>query len=129
MTMFLISFFSLYSLLHFYIFMKAKTALALSLRSSLILVFFMLLMIAAPAIVRLLERYELEFLARVMAYVGYTWLGFLFLLVCSSIVIDLYRLLLYLVSFVPGIEAATNVLRSAVSSRSYFLWRCRYRCS
>jgi uncharacterized protein len=121
MTTFLISFFSLYGLLHFYIFIKAKYALALSLRSSLILVFFMLLMIAAPAIVRLLEKYELEFLARVTAYVGYTWLGFLFLLVCSSIVIDLYRLLLYLVGFVPGIEAATDVLRSAISSRGYFL--------
>jgi uncharacterized protein len=121
MTTFLISFFSLYSLLHFYIFVKAKSALALSLRSSLILVFFMLLMIAAPAIVRLLEEYEFEVLARVMAYVGYTWLGFLFLLVCSSIVIDLYRLLLYLASFIPGIEAVTDVLRSAVSSRGYFL--------
>ena len=121
MTMFVVSFFSLYSLLHFYIFMKAKSAFALSLRSSLILVFFMLLMVAAPAIVRFLEKQELEFFARVAAYVGYTWLGFLFLLVCSSIVIDLYRLLLYLAGFIPGIDCAINSLRSAVSGRGYFL--------
>jgi len=121
MTMYVVSFFSLYSLLHFYIFIKAKSALALSLRSSLILVFFMLLMVAAPAIVRYLEKYELEFLARVVAYIGYTWLGFLFLLVCSSIVIDVYRLLLYLASFVPGIGAGIDVVRSALSARTYFL--------
>jgi uncharacterized protein len=121
MTLFAISFFSLYGLLHFYIFMKAKSALALSLRSSLILVFFMLLMIAAPAIVRFLEKYELEVLARVVAYIGYTWLGFLFILVCASIAIDLYRLLLYVASFVPGIDVGIDVLRSALSARAYFL--------
>jgi uncharacterized protein len=121
MILFAISFFSLYSLLHFYILLKAKTALGLSVRSSLILVFFMLLMVAAPAIVRFLEKHELEFFARVMAYVGYTWLGFLFLLVCSSLVIDIYRVLLHLGSFVPRIDSAIDVLRSAVPSRAYFL--------
>jgi predicted MPP superfamily phosphohydrolase len=121
MTMFVVSFFSLYSLLHVYIFIKAKSALALSPRSSLILVFFMLLMVAAPAIIRYLEKYELEFLARVAAYIGYTWLGFLFLLVCSSIVIDVYRLLLYLASFFPGIGVGIDVVRSALSARTYFL--------
>jgi predicted MPP superfamily phosphohydrolase len=121
MTMFAISFFSLYSLLHCYIFIKAKAALALSLRSSLILAFIMLLMVAAPAIIRFSEKYDLESLARVMAYVGYTWLGFLFLLVCASIIIDVYRLLLYVVSFVPGIDAGIDVLRSALSARAYFL--------
>jgi predicted MPP superfamily phosphohydrolase len=121
MTMFLISFFSLYSLLHFYIFTKAKTALALSVRWSLIVGLFMLLMIAAPMIVRLFEKCELEFLARVMAYVGYTWLGFLFLLVCGSIVVDLYRLLLYGAGLVPGIDSAISSLKAAGSSRGYFL--------
>lgn len=121
MTMFVISFFSLYSLLHLYIFAKARTALLLSVRWSMLLVLFMLLMIAAPVIVRLFEKYELEFLARAMAYVGYTWLGFLFLLVCGSILIDLYRLLLYVAGFIPGIESAVNSLRCALSLRGYFL--------
>lgn len=121
MTAFVISFFSLYSLLHFYIFIRAKSALALSLRSSLLLILFMLLMVAAPVIVRYLERNDLDFLARVMAYVGYTWLGFLFLLVCGSIVTDLTRLLLYLASFVPGIKAGAEVLKSALSLRTCFL--------
>ena len=117
MALFAISFFSLYSLLHFYIVIKVKTALSLSIRSSLVVVFFMLLMVAAPAIVRFLENNELEVFARVMAYVGYTWLGFLFLLVCSSLVIDIYRVLLHVGSFLSGID----VLRSAVSARTYFL--------
>ncbi|MCG6537190.1 MAG: hypothetical protein L7F78_21390, partial [Syntrophales bacterium LBB04] len=114
MTLFAISFFSLYSLLHFYIFIKAKTALSLGVRASLVLVFFMLIMVAGPVIVRFSEKYELEVFARVMAYVGYTWLGFLFLLVCSSLVIDIYRVLLHLGGFLPGID----VLRSAASSRA-----------
>jgi uncharacterized protein len=117
MIIFLISFFSLYALLHSYIFLRAKTALSLNVRSSLALVFFMLLMVAAPAIVRLSEKYELEFFARVTAHVGYTWLGLLFLLVCSSIVTDLYRLLLYLANLIPGIDLS----RLALSSRAYFL--------
>ena len=121
MTMFLISFFSLYSLLHFYIFAKAKTALALGVRWSVLLVLFMLLMIAAPVIVRLFEKYELEFLARVMACVGYTWLGFLFLLVCGSVLVDLYRLLLYVAGLIPGIDSAAHSLRCALSARGYFL--------
>jgi hypothetical protein len=77
----------------------------------------MLLMIAAPVIVRFSEKYELEFLARVAAYVGYSWLGLLFLLVCSSIMMDLYRLLTYLANLIPGVELSRLVL----STRAYFL--------
>jgi predicted MPP superfamily phosphohydrolase len=77
-------------------------------------------MITAPVIVRYLEKYELEFLARVMAYVGFAWLGFLFLLVCGLIVVDLYRLLLYIACLIPSIHSGADVLRSALSARSYF---------
>ncbi|HVN25767.1 MAG TPA: metallophosphoesterase [Syntrophorhabdales bacterium] len=121
MTMFLISFFSLYSLLHFYVFMKARNAFALGVRASLVLVLFMLWMIAAPVIIRQFEKYDIEPLARIMAYVGYTWLGFLFLLVCGLIVIDLYRIVLYLAGLLLPAGSVAEGLRAVLSSRSYFL--------
>ena len=117
MSLFFIFFFSAYGLLHLYILLKARIALALNVRSSLAIACFMALMIIAPVIVRLSEGAGLELLARSVAYVGYAWLGIMFLIVCSSIVTDLYRLLVYLISFVPGLD----VSRFSFSSKAYFL--------
>jgi len=101
--------------------MKTKYALGLGVRSGCLLVLFMLLMIAAPAIIRQLEKYDLEPLARIMAYVGYSWLGFLFLLVCGLVVIDLYRLVLHLAGLVSAAGFVVEGFRTAVSLRGYFL--------
>jgi predicted MPP superfamily phosphohydrolase len=117
MSLFFIFFFSAYGLLHLYILLRARNAFALNLLSSLVIACLMLLMISAPVIVRLSEGAGLELLARGVAYVGYAWLGIIFLIVCSSIVTDLYRLLVYLVSFVSGCD----VSRFTFSSRAYFL--------
>ena len=117
MSLFFVFFFSAYGLLHLYIFLKAKNAFALNVRSSLVIVCFMLLMIIAPVMVRLSERAGLELFARGVAHVGYAWLGILFLIVCSSVVTDLYRLFVYLISFVPGLD----VSRFSFSSKAYFL--------
>jgi predicted MPP superfamily phosphohydrolase len=117
MSLFFVVFFFAYGLLHLYILLKAKNAFALNGRSSLVIVCFMLLMIIAPVIVRLSERAGLELFARGAAHVGYAWLGILFLIVCSSIGTDLYRLLVYLISFVPGLD----VSRFSFSSKAYFL--------
>jgi predicted MPP superfamily phosphohydrolase len=117
MSLFFVFFFSAYGLLHLYILLKAKNAFALNVRSTLVIVCFMLLMIIAPVIVRLSERAGLELFARGVAHVGYAWLGIIFLIVCSSIVTDLYRLFVYLVSFVSGLD----VSRFTFSSRAYFL--------
>jgi uncharacterized protein len=103
-SLFFLSFFTLYGLLHLYVFLKARGALGLHVGASSIIIAFMLLMIAAPVIVRFSEKAGLELLARVMAFAGYTWMGLLFLMVCCSIVVDLYRLLLYLAQLVPGID-------------------------
>jgi hypothetical protein len=57
-------------------------------------------MVFAPFIVRLSEKSGFEFIARLMSYIGYTWMGILFLFFSASIVIDAYRLLIYLGSFI-----------------------------
>ncbi len=95
MRLFLLTFFLLYGALHAYAFLKAKAALALGTAASMFLILFFLVMILAPLIVYYLEKSGLGFYARLMAYVGYTWLGVLFLFVSYSFATDIYRLLLY----------------------------------
>jgi len=92
----------LYGLLHLYAFLKVKAALALNLRLSIVIIFFMAVMTFAPAIIRYLERFGLEFLARTMSYIGYLWMGALVLFFSAAVCLDLYRLVIYLGSFIAG---------------------------
>ena len=57
---------------------------------------FLIIMILAPVGVRLLEREGFESLARLLAYIGYAWMGLVFLFVSISLVFDTYRLMLLL---------------------------------
>jgi uncharacterized protein len=104
MSLFLLIFFFLYSSLHLYIFLKIKAAFALGQGAFVALILFMAVMICAPILVRVFESKGLEFLARLLSYVGYTWMGLTFLFFTSSLCIDLYRFFLY----VLGIIGRTN---------------------
>jgi predicted MPP superfamily phosphohydrolase len=95
MTLFLLTFFLLYGGMHFYAFMKARAAFAFNTLTGIGVALFMLIMILAPVIVRLSERAGFELFARLMSFAGYTWLGVLFLFVSGSLLIDIYRLLMY----------------------------------
>ena len=95
MRMFLFLFFFVYGACNFYILIKARRALHPGTGLTLLLVAFMLMMIAAPVLVRLLERSGHESLATVGAYTGYTWLGLAFIFISASLFIDLYSFLLY----------------------------------
>ncbi len=91
----MLTFFLLYGSMHLYAFLKARAALAFSTAAGIGIGLFMLIMIFAPIIVRLSEKAGFEVFARLMSYIGYTWLGILFLFISASIVIDLYRLAIY----------------------------------
>jgi predicted MPP superfamily phosphohydrolase len=106
MRIFLIVFFLIYGSLHLYAFLKAKAALSLSAKACVLLISFMAVMTSAPAIIRYLERFELEFLARLVSYVGYMWMGVLILFFSLAICIDIYRLLLYLASLILHIDVS-----------------------
>lgn len=54
----------------------------------------MTLMVFAPVVIRVSERHGLELIARSLAYIGYTWMGLLFLFVSCVFVLDIYRLIL-----------------------------------
>ena len=89
-------------------------------------------MVFAPILVRLLERQGLEAVARFLAFIGYFWMGLLFLFVSASLFIDIYHLLVYLTGLIfkcnlSGIMLAPKisfliplVLSVAISLFGYF---------
>jgi predicted MPP superfamily phosphohydrolase len=95
MILFLLTFFLLYGLLHLYIFLKISSALTFGTLTTIFLLFFMAIMFGAPVIVRVSERYGFELLARLISYIGYTWMGLAFLFFSFSVIIDLYRFFVY----------------------------------
>jgi predicted MPP superfamily phosphohydrolase len=115
-VLFLLTFFSLYSLLHLYIFLKIKAVFTLGTMLIIVLIFFMAVMVSAPVLVRIAESRGLEILARLLSYVGFTWMGLLFFFFTSSLCIDLYR---FVVSMV-GLILRTNLSALAPSSRLAF---------
>ncbi len=98
MTLFLITFLAIYGSAHGYFFLKARAAGI----GTPALALFLIVMVAAPILVRLLERAGHETAARVMAYVGYCWMGFLFLFAVSAALLDLGRLLTWLAGALLG---------------------------
>lgn len=95
MRLFLLVFFLLYGGLHLYAFTKLRAAVAPPFLATALIVLFMLLMTAAPVVVRMAETRGFETFARAAAYAGYTWMGVLFLFCSVSAVLDLYKLLIY----------------------------------
>ena len=85
MSLFLLTFFLMYGGTHIYFFFKLKAAVTLGMAASSCLGFFLLVMMLAPILVRVLEKEEMESSARLMAYTGYLWMGFLFLFFSSSL--------------------------------------------
>jgi predicted MPP superfamily phosphohydrolase len=132
MSLFLLSFLLLYSSLHLYLFLKIKGAFVLGTGMSLVIIIVMAVMICAPILVHVLERYGWEVCARLLSYIGYTWLGMIFLFCASAILVDLYRLMVFagggalqmgLSAFAPSPRLAFVIpalVSVAVSSYGYF---------
>lgn len=100
MYVFLITFLLLYGGMHFYAFLKAKAAFSFTSETGIYIALFMLIMVFAPLIVRVSERPELGFFARLMSYIGYMWMGILFFFFSVSVCLDIYRLMVYLIGSV-----------------------------
>ncbi len=102
MGLFLTIFFFIYSLLHFYLFMRAKAALGFGPAVAIPLTLFLVVMITAPVAMHLLENAGFRLFARVTAYAGYTWMALLFLLFCTLLATDVYRLSAHLAGLAAG---------------------------
>jgi len=115
--MFLAIFLLVYGGAHLYVFLKAKAALGFGAKTSILALIWLLLMLFAPILTRMLERPGLEPAAAVMAYIGYTWMGLLVLFFCISITVDVLRLLVYL----AGLISAKNFSSLIRMSPYHFL--------
>jgi uncharacterized protein len=109
MTLFLLSFFTLYSLAHLYVFIKARSALAFGAGTGIVIGLVMAFMTVAPVLVRQLEKAGWEASGRVLSHIGYLWLGLIFLFVSWSLLTDLCRFGIYVVSTISGKEVPALV--------------------
>ena len=92
MTLFILTFFSIYGGMHLYAFVKARSALQFGPATGTGLALFMVAMTVTPFLIRAFERYGYELSARALSYLGYLWLAALFLFFFASLCFDLYGL-------------------------------------
>jgi len=97
MSLFLLTFFSLYGSIHLYFFLKCRSAFTpVAPWSLFILALFLILMLLSPVLVHVIETCRQDGLARFFARTAYFWMGFLFLFFCLSLTTDLYNGLAFL---------------------------------
>jgi predicted MPP superfamily phosphohydrolase len=100
MTLFFISVLLIYGAVHLYVFIRVRAAIELRRSTEFLIAIFMVLMTFAPFIVRMSERAGFEWIALIVAYAGYIWMGAIFLFFSCSLVMDIYRVLLALFGFI-----------------------------
>lgn len=93
--LFITTFTSLYTGMHVYTFLKLRRAVAVSGIASGFIAVLMIVMILTPIIVWVVESANFEREARAFAYVGYTWMGLLFLFFIASFSLDVWHFLVY----------------------------------
>jgi predicted MPP superfamily phosphohydrolase len=118
MILFLLTFFLLYGSLHFYFFLKLRAAFAPGATAQIILTALLVLGLIAPLIVRVLERFGIETLVRLMSWAGYIWMAVIFLFFSVALILDLYRILVY----AAGLVLNTDVRAVLPSARTLFLF-------
>jgi uncharacterized protein len=104
MILFLLTVLCLYGGINFYVFFRARNIFNFSGAIQILLLFLLVLLILAPVIVRLAEHVHLEKTARVIAYIGYLWMAFVFLLFFLNISLDILRFIAGF--FYPGAKNA-----------------------
>jgi predicted MPP superfamily phosphohydrolase len=77
--------------MHVYVYLRANSALHFGPFARMAVACAMAVMVFAPLLIRMAEKQGFEQLARILSFVGYTWLGILFLFFSSSMVLDGYR--------------------------------------
>lgn len=105
MLRFLIIFVSVYSLMHAFFYARVRVILPSSGMFRAMFVLFLTLMVFAPIITRLLERHGHDVSARLMANVGYSWMGFLFLAFWGLLLVFILSLVLKAVHLATGASA------------------------
>jgi uncharacterized protein len=89
---FLVVFLTAYGTLHLYMLIKLRRGLCLEGLSFILVAVVLTFLLFAPIQARLLTGYGYPTLGPVMTWVGYLWMGYIFLFVCIAAPLDLYHL-------------------------------------
>jgi hypothetical protein len=116
MILFMTIFLLLYGGMHFYIFLKARAAFAFGVWPGISLTLVMAIMISMPIMMRFAVKHGFESTARLLAFIGYVWMGAALLFFTSSLILDLYRLLVY----ATGLLLQRNLPHAIPSARYLF---------
>ena len=100
LILFIAVYLSIYGGTHVYGFIKVKQGLAFEFWPGLLLVVFMTIMVAAPIMVRIAEKFGHNHIAHILAIIGFTWMGLLFVFVSALFFFDVYRFFLSIGRFV-----------------------------
>ena len=132
MYIFFAVFLSLYGSMQWYWYRKALPAIPQAMAARILLAIFLLLMMLAPIMIRLLERGGQEVLARWTAFIGFSWMGFLFLSCTCFLILDLVRLLVRVAgragfdgnlgNFLPGAGVAFTGVTALVALICIYGW-------
>ena len=109
MSLFVLTFLSVYGAIHLYLFVKARSALASGLGASVAMAVLLTAMVVAPIAVRLLDRHGMHLAGRYLAYVAYTWMGLLFFFFWLSLCLDVYNLSVRVLALLPGSSTGSLV--------------------
>ena len=109
MSLFLLTFLSIYGAIHLYLFVKARSALAAGFGASVAMGLFLTAMVVAPIAVRLLDRHGMHLAGRYLAYAAYTWMGLLFFFFWLSLCLDVYNLSMRILALLPGLSTGSLV--------------------
>lgn len=116
----MLAFFAVYLLvyggLHLHFFLKVQAAFHLQGIAVIALSLWLLVMFIAPMAVWRLESIGLHSLVKPLAFLGYSWMGFLFLFFCIAISLDLAQLLIKGAAILFSFASAALL----VSSKSLF---------
>jgi predicted MPP superfamily phosphohydrolase len=94
LVIFLAPYLSIYGAAHLYLLVKARRAFYLHSVQYVLLVSIFLFLLLAPINARLLESLDQWLPAQILAWIGFVWMGFVFIFICLALPVDGYHLLI-----------------------------------
>lgn len=109
-VIFLTLFLSIYGSAHLYMLIKARRALYLGRLSYLFIVVVVAILMIAPIQARFLEANHYAMLSVIMSWIGYVWMGGLFLFICISLPLDIYHTGLAAIQYISQMDLTRFML-------------------
>lgn len=107
---FLALFLSIYGSAHLYVLIKARRALYPGHLPYLFTVVVLVFLMIAPIQARFLEANNYPVLSVIMSWIGYVWMGGLFIFICLSLPLDIYHLGLAAIQYISQMDLTRFML-------------------